>query len=197
MTLARGDEPSQRARGPFDDEALEGVLAELDTPQFGGTTAEARSQRATALLNDPVALGVIGALLLGAVSAAGFALIGFMVSAGVTARERTTEFALLRAMGVSPRQLFGWLSLENAFLLAIGLVAGSLLGVGLAWLVLPFITLTQQATAVVPEVQVQIPWGLLGLLYVLALAALVLTIALLSGLLRRMGLAGALRLGEE
>ena len=94
--------------------------------------------RARSLRTDPVALGIIGALAIGFVAAAMFAVVGFIVSAAVSARERVTEFALLRALGLSSVQLSSWLSLENAVLAGVSLVTGSLLGLVIAWVVLPF-----------------------------------------------------------
>jgi hypothetical protein len=180
-----------------DDASLAVVVEELQRTRYGAQAVTARSQRAEALLTDPVALGVIGALVLGALAAAGFAVVGFAVSSVVGARERLTEFALLRAMGLSPRQLFGWLSLENAFLLAIGVLGGTGLGLALAWAVLPFVTLTQQATAVVPPVRVVIPWELVAVLAGVGALAMGLSILLLGDALRRMRVANTLRLGEE
>mgnify|MGYP006176450989 CR=1 FL=1 len=50
---------------------------------------------------------IIGVLTIGVVAAGLFAVVGFVVSAAVSARERVTEFALLRALGLSsPRVIF-------------------------------------------------------------------------------------------
>jgi ABC-type antimicrobial peptide transport system permease subunit len=149
------------------------------------------------LLSDPIALGVIGALALGALSAILFAAIGFVVSATVSTRERLGEFALLQAIGLSHRQLSGWLTLENAFLLATGLLVGTGLGLVLAWVVLPFVTLTQEAALAVPPVEVVIPWGIYGLLYLVAAAALVVTVVVIGQLLGRVRVSGVLRSGGE
>ena len=149
------------------------------------------------LLSDPVALGVIGSLALGALAAVVFATIGFVVSATVSTRERLGEFALLQAIGLSHRQLSGWLSMENAFLLAMGLAAGTGLGLILAWVVLPFVTLTQEATLAVPPVEVVIPWGIYGLLYLAAAGALVVTVVVIGNLLARVRVSGVLRSGGE
>ena len=109
-----------------------------------------RSEVARALENDPVALGLVGALALGSIAALAFSALGFVVTAQVSAAERTVEFALLRALGLSGRQLSGWLSLEQSFLLAVGLPAGALVGILMAWLVLPFTTLGSTGAVVVP-----------------------------------------------
>ena len=115
------------------------------------------TERADALATDPVALGVIGALSIGVAAAAAFAIVGFIVSAAVSARERVTEFALLRALGLSSGQLSGWLSLENATLAVISLVAGTALGLLIAWVALPFVTVTRSAETAFPPVEVAVP----------------------------------------
>jgi ABC-type antimicrobial peptide transport system permease subunit len=149
------------------------------------------------LRTDPVALGIIGALSLGFVAAALFAAIGFAVSSAVSARERLTEFALLRALGLSTRQLTSWLSLENGLLIAFSLIAGTALGLVLAYFILPLVSLTQAATQTIPEITVVIPWRSVLLLEGTSLAALVVVVVVLATLLRRIGLGSSLRLGEE
>lgn len=149
------------------------------------------------LLADPVALGLIGALVLGALSAIVFAGIGFFVSATVSTRERLGEFALLQAIGLSHRQLSAWVSMENAFLLLVGLLVGTGLGLVLAWVVLPFVTLTQEATRAVPPVEVIVPWGAYALLYLAAGAALAITVFVIGRLLGRVRVSGVLRSGGE
>jgi hypothetical protein len=67
----------------------------------------------------------------------------------------------------------------------------------ISWAVLPFVTLSQQATAVVPEVRVVVPWQTVLLIDAVAVAALLVTVAVLALLLRRVGLTGALRLAED
>jgi ABC-type antimicrobial peptide transport system permease subunit len=144
-----------------------------------------------------VALGIIGALAIGFVAAALFAVLGFVVSAAVSARERIAEFALLRAIGLSPAQLSSWLSLENAVLAAVSLVAGTALGLLMAWLVLPFVTVTQGGATPYPPVKVAVPWASIVILEAVAVVTLVTTVLVLAWLLRRIGLAAVLRTGEE
>ena len=180
-------EPGQR------EAAIDALEAEpLDSRSIDGGVERARE-----LATDPVALGIMGALAIGTVAAGLFAIVGFIVSAAVSARERVTEFALLRALGLSPSQLAGWLSLENAVLAVVSLVAGTLLGLLLAWVVLPFVTVTQGATAPYPPVTLDIPWPLIAVLELTAIAALAATVIVLAVVVRRMGLASALRMGED
>ncbi|HEX2626855.1 MAG TPA: FtsX-like permease family protein, partial [Candidatus Limnocylindrales bacterium] len=83
------------------------LAAALATAPFGRPDLISATGRARALSTDPVALGIIGALTLGFVTTGLFAIVGMTVSAGVSARQQRTEFALLRALGLSGRQLSG------------------------------------------------------------------------------------------
>jgi FtsX-like permease family len=173
------------------------VARTLMSGSYAVTSAVAAEELRRDLLSDPVALGVIGALALGALAAVLFAGIGFIVSATVSTRERLGEFALLQAIGLSHRQLSAWLSMENLFLLLVGLIAGTALGLLMAWVVLPFVTLTQEATLAVPPVEVVIPWAIYGLLYSVALVALAVTVVVIGRLLARVRVSGVLRAGGE
>ena len=180
-----------------EDESLDTVTEMLGEAPFLSAEVHSRDERETTLQSDPVALGTIGSLMLGFIAAAIFAGIGFAVNAAVSARERLVEFALLRAVGLSNRQLVAWLGLENALLVAFGLVGGTLLGVALAWLVLPLIAITQEATVAVPEVIVVYPWDTIFWMELSLIAVLAAAVGLLAVMLRRMGLGALLRLGEE
>ena len=144
-----------------------------------------------------MALGIIGALLLGFVATGIFALVALVVSAAVSARQRRTEFALLRALGLSGRQLTGWLWLENASVVVVSLIAGTVIGVVISLIALPFITVTQQATTPVPGVLVQLPWDQIIALDIVVMAALVIAVGILAAALRRIGVGRIMRLGED
>lgn len=156
-----------------------------------------RESLTRSLAGDPVSLGIIGALGLGALAALVFAAIGFVVSATVATSERVTEFAILRALGLSVRELSAWVSLENAFLLVFGLVAGSGLGILLAWLVLPFATLTESGEAAVPAAEIVVPWTAMLPIYVAALGLFAVTVVLVTRQVRAAAISTVLRAGEE
>ena len=155
------------------------------------------AERSRSLSTDPVALGIIGALLLGFVATGIFALVALVVSAAVSARQRQTEFALLRALGLTGRQLSGWLWLENASLVVVSLVAGTIIGVVISWIALPFITVTQQATTPVPSVQVHLPWDRIVALDLVVLVALGIAVGDPRDRSAAIGVGSILRLGED
>ncbi|MEU8193481.1 ABC transporter permease [Microbispora amethystogenes] len=149
------------------------------------------------LRDDPLASGLQGALVLGFAAALVFAVLGFLVNAAVAARERAPEFAVLRALGVSARQVFGLLAVEQAFLIGLSLAAGTVLALGVAALVVPHLVLTGQAASVTPEVVLQVPWAATVAMPVVVAVLLFAIVAGLAHALRRRGLGGALRAGED
>ncbi|MDH2425107.1 ABC transporter permease [Sphaerisporangium sp. TRM90804] len=165
-------------------------------PEWDQTVVDLGSLTRT-LRDDPLASGLQGALILGFAAALVFAVLGFLVNAAVAARERLAEFAILRALGVGFRQIFGLLAVEQAFLVVLSLVGGTLLALGVTVLVVPHIVLTGQAAAVTPSVVLAIPWpATLAMLVTVA----VLLFAIIAGLarsLRRHGLGRVLRIGED
>jgi hypothetical protein len=149
------------------------------------------------LRDAPLGAALQGAFVLGFLAALGLAVVGFAVNAAVSARERRAEFAVLRALGVSTRQVFGMLGVEQAFLVVLGLAGGLALGLVIGHVVIPHTVLTVRATAPYPPVRLVVPWpSVIGLLAgVPALLAVVL--ALLVRALRRRGLGSAVRIGED
>jgi predicted lysophospholipase L1 biosynthesis ABC-type transport system permease subunit len=169
-------------------------------PSWSTGTVDRASLRAE-LEKAPLGAALPGALILGFVAALAFALIGFAVNAIVSARERRTEFVIMRALGASGRQLFGLLGIEQAILIAFGLLGGVGLGVTMARLVIPHIVLTVRATAPYPPVELTVPWGWVAAL-VAGVTALLLGVLVVLGRGMRKGLDGggpgsAARLGED
>ncbi|MEJ7725457.1 MAG: ABC transporter permease [Actinomycetes bacterium] len=146
---------------------------------------------------DPLGATTLGALLAGFVAALGFAAVGFTLNLVIGARERLTELAVLRALGVSRRQVLGMLLVEQAFLIGISLGAGLLIGVAVSALVVPLVVLSPSALQVLPPVLLDVPWLTLGITAVATAVALGGLVVLAANRLQRGGLGSALRLGED
>ena len=124
-----------------------------------------------ALVGDPLSEVPQQALLAVAIAAAVLAITGFCVSIAAGVRQRRAENALLAALGVPPRAAARRLCLEKLMLSLPSALAGLVLGVVLAELLVPAITLTASATTPVPPVLIQFPWAQ-TLLLALAVAVL-------------------------
>ncbi|MFF2012278.1 ABC transporter permease [Streptomyces sp. NPDC058195] len=118
-----------------------------------------RDEIARELVGDPLGAGPQSALPAVAVAAAALAAVGFAVSAVGAQRERSGEFAVLRALGTPRRRLTRMIAAEQGVLIAIALLVGTVLGAVLNRAVVPLVVLTGQATPPVPGVLVQLPAG--------------------------------------
>jgi len=165
-------------------------------PEWDVTVVDQR-ELAAGLRDDPLASGLQGALILGFLAALVFAALGFGVNAAVAARERMAEFTILRALGVSFRQVFGLLAVEQAFVIVLSLVAGTALAAVVGGLVVPHIVLTGQASAVTPAVLLDVPWAATAVMLVAVAAVLFAIVAGLARNLRGQGLGPVPRIGEE
>ncbi len=136
---------------------------------------------ASALLSNPLSTVPQQGLLAVAIAAAVLAIAGFCVSIAAGIRQRRAESALLAALGVAPRAAARQLCLEKLMLSLPSALAGLALGVVLAELLVPAITLSSSATMPVPPVLIQFAWSqilpLAVAVAVLSVLAAALTIA--------------------
>ncbi|UUN26957.1 ABC transporter permease [Streptomyces sp. FIT100] len=135
-----------------------------------------RDEAGAELLGDPLGAGPRSALMAVAVAAAALAAVGFAVSAAGSLRERSAEFAVLRALGAPRKGLARLVAAEQSLLVGIGLLVGLALGAVLTRAVVPLIVLTGQAAQPVPQVLVELPLSRVALLLA-GVAALPLLIA--------------------
>ena len=127
-----------------------------------GASAVSLDRAAAALLGDPLPNVPQLALLVIAVAAALLAAIGFVVCVVAAVTERRLQDALLAALGMGRGARTGQLCLEQLMLSLPAAAAGALIGVGLARLLVPAVTLTSGAAAPFPPVRVVVPLGWIG-----------------------------------
>jgi FtsX-like permease family protein len=169
------------------------LLAELRAPSLHTVSVVSRAEQQRVLLDDPIPLGVIGALALAFVVAAGFGVLGFAAAAAAAVRSRTLEFAVLRALGLRTSQLARWIGLESAVVAVLSLLSGTLLGLLVAWAVLPEL---DYGGSVALAVRIVVPWTSLGWLVLGLLVSLTVIAAVQIRLVRRLRVAPILRSSE-
>ncbi|MGX1853585.1 FtsX-like permease family protein [Streptomyces sp. NPDC055299] len=118
-----------------------------------------RDEIAGQLHGDPLGLGPQTALGAAAAVAVALAAVGFGVGAAASIRERTREFAVLRAVGAPRGQPARMIAAEQGVLIALALGVGATLGTALTRAVVPLVVLTEQAGRPVPPVLVELPAG--------------------------------------
>ena len=83
-------------------------------------------------------IGVYGTLTLGFLASLILSGIGLLIQYQRSLHERLSRFAVLRAIGLSRRELFAHVQLEYLLVLLVGLLAGVLIGVQASRLFIPF-----------------------------------------------------------
>ncbi len=159
-----------------------------------------REQLATAQAN-PVSAGMRGLLLIGAIMAALLAVLGAVIQSALAARQRVTQFAVLRTLGVGSRELTQILLSEQSVVYAFGLVGGTALGALLVTATLPFLQFSDRPVdtsllGTPPYVLVTDPRAL-AIFYLALLVAFVFALLIAARYAATVGLGRALRLGED
>lgn len=94
------------------------------------------------LQHDPLYLDLRGVLALGAGSTLLLALSGSLIASWLSARTRLANFALLRALGGTPRQIASVLTWEQAIIYTTAILLGLFFGVLLVGAIVPALVFT-------------------------------------------------------
>ena len=122
--------------------------------------------------------------------------IGFVVHTRVAFRRRLAEFALLRTIGLSMRQLLLLILLEQVIVVGVAVAIGIFMGTRLGDTIIPYLARSGQDANVVPPMTLEIYWtgfattfGLLAIVF-----AVVIAISLVS--VYSMAIHRVMRIGE-
>jgi len=144
----------------------------------------------------PERQGLFGLLSVGFVSSALLTVLGFLLYALFSFRRRFIEMGMLRAIGLSVRQMTSLLAAELAFLILLGIGVGTALGVFASRLFVPFLQIGASTQSQYPPFQIQIAWLSIAEIYVLFALLFFAALSVLSALLVRMKIFQAIKLGE-
>lgn len=144
----------------------------------------------------PERQGLFGLLSVGFVSSAVLTVLGFLLYALFSFRRRFIEMGMLRAIGLSIRQMTALLAAELAFLVLLGIGVGTALGVFASRLFVPFLQIGASPQSQYPPFQIEIAWLSIAQIYVLFALLFVGALTVLSSLLVRMKIFQAIKLGE-
>ncbi len=147
--------------------------------------------------NEPHRMGFFGVLSIGFIVSALVTVLGFILYTFLSMRSRFLQFGVLRAVGLSVRQLVTLLSLEQLFSLGIGLGAGTGLGILATQIFLPFVREGAIENTQVPPFLIVTDPTDLGRIFAVLGSMLVVAVVGLAMILVRMKLHQAIKLGEE
>ncbi|RIK43742.1 MAG: ABC transporter permease [Chloroflexi bacterium] len=144
----------------------------------------------------PERQGLFGVLSVGFLAAAFLTVLGFFLYALFSFRRRFIELGTLRAIGLSPGQMTTFLAWELAFLIVLGLGAGTYLGALISQIFIPYLQIGSDIQSMTPPFQVEIAWAAIARIYVLFALLFVVALSVLVAFLLRMKIFQAIKLGE-
>jgi len=125
-----------------DATSLTGIRSALSSSKFRLSSLIDRRLLLVTLQTDPLYLILTSVLILGTATALLLAVIGNLLASWLRAYTRLTNFATLRAIGTTGRQVISILTWEQAIIYITGFLLGSLFGTFLALSMIPALTFT-------------------------------------------------------
>ncbi len=128
-----------------DPASLASVRNALDNVDLGLQPLYDRRALMNSLQSEPLYLDLNGVLALGAATALLLAVVGDLIASWLSVRSRLTNFAVLRALGASSRQIASTLAWEQGIIYTTSLLMGIVFGILLSALALPVLIYTSVA----------------------------------------------------
>ena len=148
--------------------------------------------------SDPlISAGWGGVLTLAFCGVALVSTLGFIVYAYLSARERQLEFAILRTLGFSFRQIITLIGFEQIFIIVAGMGIGTYVGIRLSGIMMPFLQLTEGGEKVLPPFVFVTDWKTVLTTYGILGVVFVITISLVVFYFSRVSLNRTLRMGDQ
>ena len=123
--------------------------------------------------------------------------VGFLVYSQVTFASRMTEYAVVRTLGLSTRQILGLVTLELLMVLVPAVLVGGVLGMRMGATIIPFLVTSGEGLRVVPPVVLNVDWQSVGVLVgVLGTIFLAISIGLISSV-RKISPPRVMRMGQN
>ncbi len=144
----------------------------------------------------PERQGLYGLLSLGFFASALLTGLGFLFYSIVSFQRRFIELGMLRAIGLSVRQMAALLLWEQSLIIGTGMVAGTAFGIGVSQMFIPFLQVRAGEHSQTPPFLVLIAWQQAQLIYLIFAILLGLALAIVAWLLLRMKIFQAVKLGE-
>jgi hypothetical protein len=179
-----------------DTAGLEAIRTQMASGAVTGTLIAVEDIQAVQESDPLVAAGWEGILFISFAAILLLSAIGFLIYSYLTAQRRTLEFAVLRTMGFSKKQIAAVVAFEQCFVIGLGMAAGTLMGMRLGSLMIRYMGLTETGDEVLPPLQLEINWLTIGSAWLVLAVVFMVTIAAVVLLYSRLALHRVLRIGE-
>ena len=147
--------------------------------------------------NDPFLMALNGILTLGFLISMMVTFVGFLLYWMLSLKGRTLQNGIMRAIGLSLRQLIGMLALEQLLTSGTAIMIGVLVGNVTSRVFVPNFQMAFNPSSLVPPFRVMLYAADYARLYVIVGFTLLLGLGILGYMLSRIRIHQALKLGED
>ncbi|CAM4325804.1 FtsX-like permease family protein [Paenibacillus alkaliterrae] len=147
--------------------------------------------------NDPFLMALNGILTLGFVLSILVSFIGFLLYWVLSLRGRTLQNGILRAIGLSLKQLIGMLGVEQLLTSGVAVLIGIFVGNIASLLYVPNFQIAFNPSSLVPPFKVMFDSADLMRIYILVGFMLMIGLGILAYMLSRLRIHQAIKLGED
>lgn len=180
-----------------DGATSEQLYADIAAKNIKLQTITDSSQLLIAEKTDPDLQGMNGALTLGFVVIMAMTVIGFLIYWIISIRSRTLQFGVLRAMGVTFKEIIATLGYEQLLVSVMSIAMGFVVGGAASDLFVPMFRTMYDAADQVPPFTVRGDGSDYIKMYVIIALMLLGGFAVLGGIIKRININKALKLGED
>ena len=184
---------AERAQGASNRTILDGIdRAGVRITALTDTGAQVRAAQ-----RKPMTLGLNGTLTIGFLVVVGIAAAAFVVAAAISLRSRQAELAVIRSIGLSRRRVVGMVAWEQLLMALSAVVAGVVLGAAAGKIYVPTMQVVATAAERVPPLRVVALRTDFIRLYAIAAVTVTAGALVVHGLIGRMRIHQAIKLGQE
>ena len=155
------------------------------------------SQNIITQMNDPIIQGTNGSLTLGFIVNLSVTMIGFLIFWIISIKGRTLQFGILRAMGLSLKEVIKMILSELILVSGSGIIVGIITGGIASKLFVPMLQITGSAVESVPSLEVTSYYGDYIKIFVVLGIMIIISFAVLASIISKINMNQALKLGED
>ncbi|HEY5561896.1 MAG TPA: FtsX-like permease family protein [Clostridiaceae bacterium] len=173
------------------------IYNDLNKKELGISSFHDTSQRIIVKMNDPIIQGTNGSLTLGFIVNLAVTMIGFLIFWIISIKGRTLQFGVLRAMGLSLKEVIKMIISEVLLVSSSGILVGIITGEITSNLFVPMLQITGSAADAVPSFRITSYFGDYIKIYIVLGIMLFISFVVLASLISKIDMNQALKLGED
>ena len=173
------------------------LVESLSSRPFAGRRVYDRERLLELSRLDPlVKAGWRALLFLAFATVLSVSCLGFLIHSYVSFKNREPQFALLRTMGTTMRQLTALVWLEQVLVIVAGMALGTWMGGRLGAIIMPFLGYDDRGGEILPPFIIHVQWSILLITYAAMVIVFGVIVAAMILFIRKISLQRILRLGE-